>query len=73
MNLVHILHVLQSIRTFARTQAPHKTLPSVTLVHKVLISYKLRCTLPYDFPFSGCNIKVGRTRETGRSGGTLRY
>ena len=73
MNLVHIFHILQSIRTFERTQVPHKNLPSVPLQTKVLTSYKLRCTLPYDFPFPGCKIKVGRSRETGRSGGTLRY
>ena len=60
--------------------AAHKNMLSVTRVQytKVLTPYKLCCTLPYDFPFPGCKIKVERSRETGfretgRSRGTLLY
>ena len=50
----------------------HKKTAKCNLSTKVLTPYKLHYTLPYDFPFPGCKIKVGRSRETGRSGSTLR-
>ena len=45
MNFVRILHVLQTIRTFERTLAPHRSRLSVTLVHTMVLTlYTLRGT-----------------------------
>ena len=69
-NFVHILHAVQTIRTFERTRAPHKNLPLTLVHHTHFVAFCRTIFLSLD---PGCKIKVGRSRETGRSGGTLRY
>ena len=76
-DLVHIFHMLQSIRGYpylradtSSTRKPAKcALSTLRFSHRtnfVALCHTIFLSL-------GCKIKVGRSRKTGRSGGTLRY